>query len=661
MLRKIILVCLPFLIFANDGPLSLFDLDYWNYNAGVIMNFGDSYDDYTYMENRMDINFFKGNFAGWLQYEYSDPPELGFSIMDLRKYRMEYSSGPWSLKYGDMYEVWGRGLILVQLDDQSIDFDNSTRGLLVRYDLENIRVSQMNGRTKNAQLGNDLRRPEFEFTHDMDATNIEFDIYPFNVGLSFLQSNEKHQVKTYGPMDTVNVNHRLHGGYISWFGSFSDVFIEYVDKQSKLRKIETNFFGEENEVLEPLKKGSGTYINTNFYLGSWSLFFEYKRYNFDKLNPVDTDYVINNYGNRIDYQVMPILYREQNHSFLGRAAHQTNANDERGIQFELTGGLPWGFQFVSQYSHLSRNDTWQSHSPIVWEHQRVKGLLPSSSTGSLPYKENYNELNGYLLGDKLYFKIAHGRNKEIPKITRFFDGSNFSIMENWVYTDSIWFGDDWYYLDSQLVSIDTSIYNVETKLYQRASSFTIPLEINYSFDNGYSIGLGFAYQERRKRNITRGNSSGFYDYIDSTWVLYEPDDPSYNLEEATTMYPNSMPVQINRMITLSMGRASRWAMTLNCDWTDVQEIITKDPHYNPLEALVYGDMKYFSGDRDISDPPAFAQNKWISLEISYNLSSTQRISLLYGSVQGGLICSNGICRVLQPFNDGLKLSYSAIF
>ncbi len=46
---------------------------------------------------------------------------------------------------------------------------------------------------------------------------------------------------------------------------------------------------------------------------------------------------------------------------------------------------------------------------------------------------------------------------------------------------------------------------------------------------------------------------------------------------------------------------------------------------------------------------------------SYNLSSTQRISFLYGSIQGGLVCSNGICRILHPFNDGLKLSYSAIF
>ena len=92
---------------------------------------------------------------------------------------------------------------------------------------------------------------------------------------------------------------------------------------------------------------------------------------FEESEIVDTDYIINNYGNRIDYQVMPILYREQNHSFLGRAAHQTNANDERGYQIELSGGLPNGFQIVSQYSHLSRNDTWTSESPIEWTRKKI--------------------------------------------------------------------------------------------------------------------------------------------------------------------------------------------------------------------------------------------------------------------------------------------------
>ena len=95
MYKKFLLAIFPFLIQSENDAFSVFDLDFWNYNAGIAMNFGDSYDDFTYMENRMDLNFFKNNFSAWLQYEYSDPPELGFSIKDLRKYRIEYSSGPW--------------------------------------------------------------------------------------------------------------------------------------------------------------------------------------------------------------------------------------------------------------------------------------------------------------------------------------------------------------------------------------------------------------------------------------------------------------------------------------------------------------------------------------------------------------------------------------
>ena len=661
MSKKLLVLLFPYFILAENTPFSFFDLDFWKYNAGIMLNFGDSYDDFTYMENRMDLNFFKGNFNGWLQYEYSDPPELGFPIKDLRKYRLEYSSGPWSLKLGDIYEVWGRGLILAQLDDQGIDFDNSSRGHLLNYRLANISVTQMAGQTKNGQLGSDLRYPEFEFTHNMDATNIEFDVYPFNFGLSFLQSNELHQFKPFGVMDTVDINHRLHGGYLSWFGSAADLFIEYVDKQSKLRTYETNFSGDEVEMVSPLKKGSAIYLNTNLYLGTWSLFFEYKRYSFDRLSPIDIDYIINNYGNRIDYQVMPILFREQTHSFLGRSAHQTNANDERGIQFELSGGLPGGFQTVTQYSHLSRNDTWHSVSPIEWKNNSVGGFMPTNSVSALPYKEFYTEINGYLIDNKLYFKTAYGQNQEVPKINRFFDGYSQTINETWAYTDSIWYGDSWFYLDSQIVSIDTSVYNIETKLYQQFKSFTLPIELTYSLNNGYSIGMNYAYQERYKTNVKKGNAGGFYSYADSAWVLNDENDPDTYIDQSTSNYPGEMPFQINRMISLSIGKASKWAVTLNYDWTNIQEILTSDPNYNPLEALIYGDGKYFSGKRDRSSPPPFTQNKWVSMEFSYNLSSTQRISFLYGSIQGGLVCSNGICRILQPFNDGLKLSYSAVF
>ena len=664
MLKKIIVVIFPILLIGNEGSSSVLDLDSWNYNAGITLGFGDSYDDYTYMENKIDLNFFRQNFSGWLQLEYSDPPELGLPIKDLRKYRFEYSKGPWSLQYGDIYELWGRGLILAQLDDQGIDFDNSTRGYLFNYSDGPLKITHMNGETKNAQLGLNLRTPEYEFTHVMDATNIDFNINNINLGLSFLQSNEAHEHKPFGMMDTVNINHRLHGGYFSWFGSFADIFFEYVDKQSKLKTYEENF-GDIIESLDPLKKGSGIYFNTNLYLGGWSVLFEYKRYSFDRLNPVETDYIINHYGNRIDYQLMPTLYKEQIHSFLGRVAHQINNNDERGIQVSFSGSLPKGFQVLSQYSHLSRNDDWISISPIQWERNRLKGGFPSSSINSLPYKEFYTEIDGSLINDKLYIKAAYANNQEILKVNRFFDGQSKVINDIWAYTDSIDIdlgdGYDWYFTDSAIVRSDTSIYNIETKLYQSAKSFTIPIDFTYAFNNDYSIGISYAYQERRKENVKKGNAGGFYNYSDSTWIFNDDNDPNAPYTSVSTSnYPNETPFQLNRMISLSIGKASKWAVTLNYDKTNVQDVPETDPKYNPLEALIYGDIDFFTGKRNKNDPPAFTTNKWVSLEISFNLSSTQRISVLYGSMQGGLVCSNGVCRVLQPFNDGLKITYSAI-
>ena len=59
--------------------------------------------------------------------------------------------------------------------------------------------------------------------------------------------------------------------------------------------------------------------------------------------------------------------------------------------------------------------------------------------------------------------------------------------------------------------------------------------------------------------------------------------------------------------------------------------------------------------------PSFIQKRWLSMELSYNIGSSQRVSIMYGSIQGGLFCSNGVCRQIAPFNDGIKITYSAIF
>ena len=119
-----VLIIATSFIFANQVDM----------NGAVNSNFGNSYGFYDFSENILDLNLFYNDLQGWIQYEYSNPPDIGFGNNDIRKFRLEYSTGDFILKLGDLYEFWGRGLLLNQFDDQVTNFDNGTRGLLIEYD-----------------------------------------------------------------------------------------------------------------------------------------------------------------------------------------------------------------------------------------------------------------------------------------------------------------------------------------------------------------------------------------------------------------------------------------------------------------------------------------------------------------------------------------------
>ena len=89
MKKIIILFLISGKIFAND----------FNYNGSIISSFGDSYDFYSFAENRLDINMFYKNLSAWVQYEYSNPPEIGFTTNDIRKFRLEYSDENFNNKF----------------------------------------------------------------------------------------------------------------------------------------------------------------------------------------------------------------------------------------------------------------------------------------------------------------------------------------------------------------------------------------------------------------------------------------------------------------------------------------------------------------------------------------------------------------------------------
>ena len=628
-------------------------------NGAVNSNFGNSYGFYDFSENILDLNIFYNDLQGWIQYEYSNPPDMGFGNNDIRKFRLEYSTGDLVLKLGDIYEFWGRGLLLNQFDDQVTNFDNGTRGLLLEYDSGSLSASHMNGNSSIWNMGADTRTPEYNNIHSMMANRLQYNWGLMALGLTQLSSNEEHDVN-FGP--SVLVSHDLKGAYASWVGSNADLFVEYVDKVST-EKV-TMFGTIPNDTLI---KGHGYYQNFNFYLGNWGISTEYKRYAFDKGYG---DLTADDYGNQIEYQQMPTLGKEHNSTLLGRLTHNYNFNDERGAQVELNGSL-LGLSVTAQYAHLSRNETWQSVGSFEWEDKAIKGFLPSSDISALPYWENYQEVSGYAFNDKLYFKLGRGSNKEILKTIRYFEGTQVDISSvdtslTWVYDTLVW-NDETYFDSTEVELYDTnytSPFNVESKLWQQSKAFTIPLEVNYIFDNGYTIGLGFQYQEREKVNRSKGNATTF-NAGDSSWTMYDPDDYSNTYDETVSQLANpdgTVRTQYNRLVYLSISKAPKWSFTITHDMTNAYEASTPyDPYYNPLEALISGDLKYFTGKRNNIDPPSWIQNRWISAEFAYNITSSQRLSIMYGSIPGGLFCSNGVCRLIPPFNDGVKISYSASF
>jgi len=630
-----------------------------NVSYSIKSGYCSSYDFYDYSENLFDVNLFSNDIFAWMQYEYSNPPEIGFPLNDFRKFRIEYSAGNLSLKAGDIYEFWGRGLLLNQFDDQSTNFDNGTRGIFLEYNNGPFIVSHLNGNSDIWLMGQDVRIPGFNNKHSMMANRIHYDWTNMSLGITQLKSNEIHQ-KQISIDPTATVNHNLKGAYISFILDNSDIFLEYVDKISTEEAS-----GFDTDPNDTLKTGHGIYGNFNVYFGNWALSSEYKRYAFDASH---TDFTADDYGNRINFQQMPTAAKEHNDALLGRLVHNYNYNDERGLQFEINGSIG-GMSLLAQYAHLSRNHTWQDIALNDWKSKPISSFLPGNDPSSLPYWENYFETSGYSLGDKLYFKIGLGKNKEILKTNRYFVGDQRNINSYSIFDTT--YNEYDYYEDFPIVDTiqffdTTQYYQVESKMWQESKAITIPLEINYSMNNGYTIGIGFQYQERSYYDRTKGNSSG-YRTSDSTWVMEDQEGTLLGYfdrkkSKLINRNGNVVDTQFNRIFYLSISHAPKWSLTISHDWTSAYDAaVPSDPYYNPLEALLYGDAQYFLGKRNNIDPPKWVQGRWVSAEFSYNITPSQRFSIMYGSIQGGLFCSNGICRIIPPFNDGIKLAYSASF
>ncbi|OGU51218.1 MAG: hypothetical protein A2080_12830 [Ignavibacteria bacterium GWC2_36_12] len=95
------------------------------------------------------------------------------------------------------------------------------------------------------------------------------------------------------------------------------------------------------------------------------------------------------------------------------------------------------------------------------------------------------------------------------------------------------------------------------------------------------------------------------------------------------------------------------------EWVSETFNQTEDKFFNHLITIInsfYSTLtasiryEYTTSNNDVS-----GRRNWISGELGYRLMQSHVITLSFGIERGGLICSNGVCRYIQPF-EGFRLN-----
>jgi hypothetical protein len=545
-------------------------------SGNTYVGYGKSKNDFNFSEDRVDLNGYWNNWTGWLQFELADPPQLGRDVKGLRKFRVEYSKNSYTIKFGDLYEFWGKGLVMNMVDDQAINFDTGIRGVLVSWSNDKYYYDALGGaqeiwRSSNQVVGFDDRVPNYGIDNKMVGGRAGMMFDQSFIEFQLLNVNEDHPNP--GTKITENISHKLYGINFNYFGKSSDFTIELAKKD---------------------RNGSGIYGDGNIYLGPWSIGLSYKNYLFASLSPYERWDFVNNRGGALTLQQMPTVFKEHNTSLLGKITHIIDYNDELGFHLRAEGPLFAETMLAIHFSQSSRHNEWVMDQNWEWEKSESKKIYPSTDPLYNPFKEYFAEITGYALDNKFYYVIGYARTEDVVDI----------------------------YLNRA-----SDVYRSYS--YEFLEAKTIPTHFTYRLGNLYSIDILFEYQEKKK------GVKLFSNYPELGQDLFD------------SLYLNDK--QINRFISLGVAKSPRWSATLSVDYSNTDEriVIANDRKNNAIEKAL--------------DTLWDTSLTWANFEMVFNVNQKTRLSLSYGSQRGGVFCSNGVCRYIQPFENGYKLGIISSF
>lgn len=531
------------------------------------VRYGGSANDYNYNELIFDtrISLFKPNYMieGILSFERSNPPEIGLDERGLRKYLIGYYKENWSLEFGDIYQTWGRGLILNQLDYQNLDFDTGAEGVGFKFSKPNLSVNLIVGdlalsKSTTSQSGYNPRIPNYFIDQFIYGADFNHFINGFNYGLSILAVEENSQ----------DINHNLSNFRISKDYSAGDIFLSLIRKDSKKDNFDQN------------KQGSGFYLSNTNYLSNWSITTSYRSMKIDINDPMSRDNLSENFGNALDIQRSPTGYYLHTFRLLSRTTQEVNLNDEIGLEFQVSGPLNSNNIVAINFMKSSSTKQWYQILGGEWA-GKENSFFPTSDNSAYPFEEIYLEFSGYSKNGNIYYKTGIDFQNEV-----------FNVLSN----------------------------SSENKSNEINKSQTVPLLLSFNTGSKWSFEMQLEYQKLK---------TGFKNIIISD--VADIDD-LYSFHSLL-----SEKYQINKFISLSTNFDQKWTFNFSVETTNADE------------------SKLNNDSNENFD----SSNSWKSFGVSYKFDTDDTLQVFYGSIRGGLDCTNGVCRYIQSFDDGLRIDYTS--
>ncbi len=291
-------ICLLWII-AGAGLLSAQDnlryfgrlhLEYsWNRSELI-----DYQNNESFFDNWSEANLQYKYFRIGARFEMHNAPQTFAFDQTIRRGDLpfryaEYDRGNLNLRVGNFYELLGRGLVLRLFENRQLRYNTMGDGVRFVYLNPLFNVKLMAGQSINRVQE---RQSAFQ------AGEVKLKPFKFaQVGGTFLTTD---------PADKDRV---------SWGSIFSDVNFKY-------GSFYLEYAREDNPNKR--KKGDALYLNSNLFLGPFSLLMEYK--DFDQFKQFEGTL----------YNNPPLVAREHLFTLLNRHQLIQNADDERGFMLEAS-------------------------------------------------------------------------------------------------------------------------------------------------------------------------------------------------------------------------------------------------------------------------------------------------------------------------------------